>query len=222
MSKKFRQMDPEEYTDTDKDDTNETGSNYSEEAEAEFSFSTQGSESEVSEKPPSLTFKRSATARKYTPRRAKVTPEETPVTPHRENTVENVQIPGPSAETRRLDRSFSKRSRMNSVKVSQRILAAKRKSREERDTSYENVRDKLQANRDRITSPTQAEDDDEIVPLAEYTPRQYKRQQPSAVWRHVLKENEGKIVQCKYCDKDWKVSSLCGSTSNVLKHLRVH
>ena len=95
MSKKLRQMDPEEHTDTDKDDTNETGSNYSE--EAEFSLSTQDSESEVSEKPPSLTFKRSAIARKYTPRRGKVTPEETPVTPHRENTVENVQIPGPSA-----------------------------------------------------------------------------------------------------------------------------
>ena len=109
-------------------------------------------------------------------------------------------MPGPSAETRRLDRSFSKRSRMNSVKVSQRILAAKRKSREERDTSYENVRDKLQANRNRITSPTQAEDDDEIVPIVEYTPRQYQRKSPSVVWRQVIKGDE--VVQCKYCEKD--------------------
>ena len=170
-------MDAEEYTDTDKGDTNETCSNYSE--EAEFSLFTEDSESEVNEKPPSLTLKRSAIARKHTPIRGKVTSEETPVTPHRENTVEDVQIPGtsarknaprrakvtpirgkvtseetpvtphrentvenvpgPSAETRRLDRSFSKRSRMSSVQVSQNIIAAKRKSRQERDTSYENV-----------------------------------------------------------------------------------
>ena len=41
------------------------------------------------------------------------------------------------------------------------------------------------------------------------------------MWRHVSKNNEGNLVQCKYCEKDWKVSRLSGSTSNVLKHLRV-
>ena len=130
--------------------------------------------------------------RKNASRKAKVTPmrgkesQEPPVTPQREeSSVENV--PGTSAGTRRLDRSRSKRNRMNTVKVAQRVLTAKRKSREERDTTYVNARDKLEANRNRITTPTQAEDDDEIVPLDEFTPRkrEYQRKQPSVVWRHV-------------------------------------
>ena len=62
MSKKFCKMCPEDYTDTN--DTNETASNYS----AELSFSTQDSETEVSEPPPSPKLRRSLAARKCTPR----------------------------------------------------------------------------------------------------------------------------------------------------------
>ena len=106
---------------------------------------------------------------------------------------------------------------MDSVNEAQNMLEAKRKSREERDSSYENVRERLQANRDRITSPTPAEDDDEI-PIVDYTPRKYTRKSPSVVWRHVTQRDL--LVQCKYCEKDWKVNHLRGSTSNLLKHIK--
>ena len=154
--------------------------------------------------------------------------QEPPVTPQREeSSVENV--PGASTGTRRLERSRSKRNRMNTVKVAQRVLTAKRKSRKERDTTYVNARDQLEANRNRITTPSQVEDDDEITPLPldELTPRKrnYHRKQPSVLWRYAdkmkSKKSNVELVQCKYCEKEWKVAHLSGSTSNVLKHLRV-
>ena len=64
-------------------------------------------------------------------------------------TAVHVQIPATSAETRKLERSLTFQSRIDSLNEAEKMLEAKRKSR---DSSYENVRESLQANRDRITS----------------------------------------------------------------------
>ena len=58
------------------------------------------------------------------------------------------------------------------------MLEAKKESR---DSTYENVRESLQANRDRITNPTPAEDDDEITPKVKYTPKKYTRKSPTVM-----------------------------------------
>ena len=128
-----------------------------------------------------------------------------------------MQIPGTSAETRKLERSLTIQSRIDSLNEAEKMLEAKRKSR---DSSYENVRESLQANRDRITSPTPAEDDDEITPIVKHTPKKYQRKSPSVMWKHVTKVDL--VIQCKYCTKEWTALSLHGSTSNQLKHLKQH
>ena len=156
--------------------------------------------------------------------------QEPPVTPQREESNDEIEnVAGTSTATRGLQRSHSKKNRENVVAVAQRVLRTKRKNREERDTTYVNTRDQLEDNRNRITTPSQVEDDDEItqLPLDVLTPRKrnYHRKQPSVVWRHADKMKSKKrnveLVQCKYCEKEWRVSHLSGSTSNVLKHLRV-
>ena len=90
-------MDADEfeyYTDTDQGNTNETCSNYSE--QAEFTVNTEDSESESTS---SVPLKRSAVAHKHNPVKGKVTSEDTLVSPHSENqdnTVEDVEISGTS------------------------------------------------------------------------------------------------------------------------------
>ena len=72
----------------------------------------------------------------------------------------------------------------------------------------------LNDRRNRITTPTLEEDDDEITRPAT---RKYKRKSPSVVWNHVTKVDNDKI-ECNHCIKTW--SGLRGSTSNPLKHLK--
>ena len=156
--------------------------------------------------------------------------QEPPVTVESEESNDEIEnVAGTSTATRGLQRSHSKKNRENVVAKAQRVLKAKRKNREERDTSYVNTRDQLEYGRNRITSPSQVEDDDEItqLPLDVLTPRKknYVRKHPSVVWRHVdkmkSKRRNIELVQCKYCDKEWEAFHLGGSTSNMLKHLRV-
>ena len=72
----------------------------------------------------------------------------------------------------------------------------------------------LNDRRNRITTPTLEEDDDEITRPAT---RKYKRKSPSVVWNHVTKVDNGKI-ECNHCIKTWSYQR--GSTSNPLKHLK--
>ena len=124
MSKKFRKMCPEEYT-----DTNESDPDYM----ADLSFSTQESQSEAS-LPPSPKIKRSKAARRCTQQRqTKCTPEST----QGEKTVVDVQIPGTSSKTRLLERSLTYQSRIDSINEAEKIYKTKRKCRE--DSTYENV-----------------------------------------------------------------------------------
>merc|ERR1712033_132236 len=136
-------------------------------------------------------------------------------------------------------RSRSKKNKENMLVAAAAIrrLRAKRKNIEEielrdtgRDTIYVNTRDKLEDNRNRITSPSQVQDDDEITlevapAVLTVTPRKrnYHRKQPSVVWKHAEKRKKSNIefVQCNYCEKEWEVAHLSGSTSNLLKHLKV-
>merc|ERR1712121_77790 len=115
--------------------------------------------------------------------------------------------------------------------IAARRLRDRRKNREDRelrdngrDIGYVNTRDDLEHNRDRITSPSQAQDDDEVVQLTPQK-RPYNRRKPSIVWRHSekrKKSNGVEVVQCSYCTKNWASAHLSGSTSNVLKHIRVN
>ena len=78
----------------------------------------------------------------------------------------------------------------------------------------------LNDRRNRITTPTQEEDDDEITRPAtesQIRTRKYKRRLPSVVWGHVTNSDNDKI-ECNHCSKTW--SGLCGSTSNPLKQLK--
>merc|ERR1712121_80468 len=136
-------------------------------------------------------------------------------------------------------RSRSKKNKENMLVAAAAIrrLRAKRKNIEEielrdtgRDTIYVNTRDKLEDNRNRITSPSQVQDDDEITlevaqEVLTVTPRKrnYQRKQPSVVWKHAEKRKKSNIelVQCNYCEKNWEVANLAGSISNLLKHLKV-
>ena len=104
----------------------------------------------------------------------------TPKSTQGEKSVVDVQLPGTNAETRKLGRSSNVQSRVDSLKEAKKTLEAKRNSR---DSSFENVQQSLQANRDRITTPTPAEDDDEITKK----PRKYIRKSPSVIWKHVKK-----------------------------------
>merc|ERR1712033_103976 len=136
-------------------------------------------------------------------------------------------------------RSRSKKNKENILAAAAAIrrLRAKRKNIEDielrdtgRDTIYVNTRDELEDNRNRITSPSQVQDDDEITlevaqDVLTVTPRKrnYQRKQPSVVWKHAEKRKKSNIefVQCNYCEKEWEVAHLSGSTSNLLKHLKV-
>merc|ERR1712121_471802 len=167
--------------------------------------------------------------------------QEPPVTPQREESTDEIEnVAGKSSTaTRGQQRSRSKKNKENILVAAAAIrrLRAKRKKIEERelrdtgrDTIYVNTRDKLEDNRNRITSPSQVQDDDEITlevaqEVLTVTPRKrnYQRKQPSVVWKHAEKRKKSNIelVQCNYCEKNWEVAHLSGSTSNLLKHLRV-
>merc|ERR1712121_14784 len=138
-----------------------------------------------------------------------------------------------STATRKIERSKKKKSKEDMIAAitASRKLRDRRKNIEDRelrdngrDIGYVNTRDDLEHNRDRITSPSQAQDDDEVVQLTPQK-RPYNRRKPSIVWRHSEKRkktNGVEVVQCSYCTKNWRSAHLSGSTSNVLKHIRVN
>merc|ERR1712033_29347 len=104
-------------------------------------------------------------------------------------------------------RSRSKKNKENILVAAAAIrrLRAKRKNIEDielrdtgRDTIYVNTRDELEDNRNRITSPSQVQDDDEITlevaqEVLTVTPR---------------KKSNIELVQCNYCEKNWEVAHL--------------
>ena len=166
--------------------------------------------------------------------------QEPPVTSEMEqSTDENSQVTRKSSTaTRKHERSKKKKSKEDMIAAitASKKLRDRRKNIENRelrdngrDTTYVNTRDDLEDNRNRITSPSQAQDDDEIVQevlTVRVRPkkRPYQRQKPSIVWKHSekrKKDNDVEVVQCNYCKKNWNVAHLSGSTSNLLKHLRV-
>ena len=100
MSKKFRKMCPEDYK-----DPNESDPDYMEDP-----GSTQEAQSEAT----SPKIRRGKVARKRTQQRqTKSTPKST----QGEKTVVDVQIPGTSAETRKLERSSNIQSRVDSLRT---------------------------------------------------------------------------------------------------------
>ena len=103
------------------------------------------------------------------------------------------QIPETSAGKRKRGRASNVQSRQDSLLESQRKLQARKNSK---DNIFDEVEQGLQANRDRITPTTQAEDDDEITKQ----PRIYKRKSPSIIWSHVTRSEN--LVQCKHCEKN--------------------
>ena len=91
------------------------------------------------------------------------------------------------------------------------------------DANYEATRENLADERNRISSPTHEEDDDEIPVPREQSPttpkRKYDRKHKSVVWDHATQENDN-LVKCNHCTKFWV--NLGGSTSTPLKHIREH
>merc|ERR1712121_488419 len=163
--------------------------------------------------------------------------QEPPVTSEMEQStdeIENVARKSSTA-TRRHERSKKKKNKEDIIAAitASKKLRARRRNIEDRelrdtgrDTLYVNTRDDLEDNRNRITSPSQAQDDDEIAQeVLTVTPRKrnYQRKQPSVVWKHAEKRKKSNIelVQCNYCEKNWEVAHLAGSISNLLKHLKV-
>ena len=88
-----------------------------------------------------------------------------------------------------------------------------------RQDSFDAANKLLTDRRNRITTPTREEDDDEISrPATEpKKSRRYQRNKPSIVWEHVTKSGDDR-VQCKHCNVSWV--HLSGSTSTPLKHVK--
>ena len=108
-------------------------------------------------------------------------------------TPSSTQLPETSAGKRKRGRALNVQSRQDSLLESQRKLQARKNSK---DNIFDEVEEGLQANRDRITPTTQAEEDDEITKQ----PRIYKRKSPSIIWSHVTRSEN--LVQCKHCEKN--------------------
>ena len=90
-----------------------------------------------------------------------------------------------------------------------------------RQSSFEEAERILNDMRNRLTTPTPEEDDDEISrPATDILRRfrKYKRRLPSVVWEHVAKAHKEDKVYCNYCAQTWV--GLNGSTSNPLKHIK--
>ena len=110
------------------------------------------------------------------------------------------QLSGTSAACRKRQRHIYNQSRQYSFDEAERILNDRR---------------------NRITTPTQEEDDDEISrPATDSLSRfrKYKCRMPSVAWEHVTKADNEDKVKCNYCSKTWV--GLNGSTSNPLKHIK--
>ena len=96
------------------------------------------------------------------------------------------------------------------------------KKKQGRQDSFDAANKLLTDKRNRITTPTREEDDDEISrpatePVRKKT-RKYTRNKPSVVWRHVTKLPNVDKVQCNHCASFWW--HLSGSTSTPLKHVK--
>ena len=94
-------------------------------------------------------------------------------------------------------------------------------SSQSRQSSFEEAERILNDMRNRLSTPTPEEDDDEISrPATDILRRfrKYKRRSPSVVWEHVAKAHKEDKVNCNYCAKTWV--GLNGSTSNPLKHIK--
>ena len=92
-----------------------------------------------------------------------------------------------------------------------------------RQDSFDAANKLLNDKRNRITTPTQEEDDDEISRPATESIRQkkkYVRNKPSVVWKHVKKLPNVDKVECNHCASFWW--NLLGSTSTPLKHVKEH
>ena len=96
------------------------------------------------------------------------------------------------------------------------------KSNQSRQYTFEEAERILNDRRNRITTPTQQEDDDEISrPATDSLSSRHRkchRKKPSVVWEHVTKSPTEDIVNCNHCAKKWE--GLNGSTSNPLKHIK--
>ena len=110
---------------------------------------------------------------------------------------------------------------------SQLSTADRRRQRETknqgRQDSFDAANKLLNDKRNRITTPTQEEDDDEISRPATESIRKkkkYVRNKPSVVWKHVKKLPNVDKVECNHCASFWW--NLLGSTSTPLKHVKDH
>ena len=111
----------------------------------------------------------------------------------------------------------SKLAAMNQAKKELQQQKAKKARKANIFVEVEQIEERLQANRNRITPRLQPEEDDEIT----RAPRPYNRKSRSIIWNHCKKEMSGQqeeLLLCNYCPKNWKCQR--GSTSNPLKHLR--
>ena len=77
------------------------------------------------------------------------------------------------------------------------------------------IEEPIQANRDRISSTSHDEEDDE---RERRIPKKKPRKTPSIIWKHVTKLIKDQLILCNYCDRKWNAAF--GSTSNPLHHLR--
>ena len=85
--------------------------------------------------------------------------------------------------------------------------------------SFDKANEALMSKKNRVTSPTSAEDDDEIT-RPEASPKKshvYIRAKPSVVWEHMKKVNNEKVA-CNHCTSMW--IHLDGSTSMPLRHIK--
>merc|ERR1712121_619891 len=122
--------------------------------------------------------------------------QEPPVTSEMEQSTDEIEnVAGKSSTaTRRHERAKKKKNKEDIIAAitASKKLRARRRNIEDRelrdtgrDTLYVNTRDDLEDNRNRITSPSQAQDDDEItLEVLTVTPkkRNYQRKKPSVVW----------------------------------------
>ena len=91
------------------------------------------------------------------------------------------------------------------------------KSSQSRLDTFHAAESILNDRRNRITSPTPEEDDDDISRLTEFMHHKTRRRclnrrKPSVVWAHVIKSKKEDLTRCIHCNKTWE--SLRGSTSN--------
>ena len=130
--------------------------------------------------------------------------------------------------TRRCNRTLSQQSKQAAIDQANRVLQQQqkvikaRRARDNLEWEVQQVEQRLEDDRNRLTPTSQAEEDDEIT-RATTAPRArkpYHRKTRSIIWNHsnLVTQGQKEVLTCNYCDKFWSYQR--GSTSNPLKHVR--